>query len=286
MGLFRRHKSDDGTVSVTIELDGSAPTGAALPAPPAAAATGECLNGAVGADWMALPTLEEAGTQVPLAGTSHYQAAIGVYAGPRRPEGPTNDLVMAQLVEVMDGPYAGSVAVYVGGDRVGSLRHGLAEVYRPVLAKVAGRGLPATCRGAIYGGHYGDDPPGWRNFGVGLYQSSHPRPAPEGAPFLPPGVGIRVTLSEGVAERLDAGLNSKAKSKVGRTSGVIDPDGWKLSLDGEVVGVLEPYGGLSALRLVQAAADAGWPLTCHVRVIREPAKPLRVMADLPCPTVG
>lgn len=71
-----------------------------------------------------------------------------------------------------------------------------------------------TCRAAIYGGHYGEDPPGSRNYGVGLYQPSHPKPAPAEAPFLPPGVGVRVDLAEGMAERLDASLNSQANSKV------------------------------------------------------------------------
>ena len=284
MRIFGRHKTEKGTVSVTIEL--GEPAEGEVPPPSVLSGDGERIGNPVSADWMAAPTLAESGGQQPLAGTSHYQKAIDRYAGPRRPDGPTNGLVMAQLVEVTTGEYAGSVAVFVGGDRVGSLRHGLAEGYRPVLAALTAKGLPATCRASIYGGHYGTDPEGWRNYGVSLYQPSHPKQAREGAPFLPPGAGSQVKLADGMAERLDAGLNSQAKRKVGRTVGQIEPGDWTVTLDGEVIGVLEPYaGGDGYLRLIKSAAEVGWALTCSVRIIREPDRPLRVMADIPAPAI-
>lgn len=277
MGLFRRHRDGGGAAGGTL----TAAVGGPVAGTQQAGGVEGCPN-PVPVSWMAQPTLAESAGQAPLAGTSHYQEAIAALAGPRRAGGPTNQVVTVQLVEVVDGPYAGGEACFVGGQRVGSLRHGLAEEYRPLLAELAGRGLAAMCRAAVYGGGESSDGTGARlNYGVGLYQPSHPKLAAPDAPFLPPCIGWRVALAEGMAERLDAGLNSAAKSKVRRTTGVLHAGDWALSVDGEIVGTLEAPSWPGERRYLEEAAAAGFPLTCAVRVIRETGRPLRVCADVP-----
>ncbi len=238
---------------------------------------------AVDAGWMQAPTLVETGVQVPVVGTSFHQHTIAALGGGRGPNSTTNGLVTAQLVVVADGPYAGAVGVYVGGYRVGSIANDLLERYRPVVAALAEQGRPATCRAVIVGGQYDPLSGSSLNLGIALLQPGRPAPAPEDAPFLAPVCGLGISVSADVATGLDGFLNSRAQRHVRRCTGVLEAEGrggWSLRLDGEMVGPLMAYSHIDLGR-VQAAAAARQPLSCMVRVIREPARPLRVMADLP-----
>ena len=235
----------------------------------------------VSADWMAAPTLAEAGTQFSVVGTSHHQEVIEEVVGPWHRDRPVTDLVTAQLAIVTEGPYAGAVGVFLAGDRIGSIPQQASDEYREVVRELTTAGRPATCRAAIIGGHYSPEDGILRNVGVALLQPGRPRPAPADAPFLPPAVGMRVVVPKETAFRLDAALPSRAKSHVRRCTGVLTMDGWLLAVDGEVIGVVDPSDATS-LQLVAAAALAGFPLTCSVRMIREPRGPvLRIAVDLP-----
>jgi hypothetical protein len=97
-----------------------------------------------------------------------------------------------------------------------------------------------------------------------------------------------VDLHTGVAEELDDSLKSKAKRKVGYRVGELLPVAglWHVALDGQNVGVVplppnDDAAGQAPRRRLEEARRAGFPLTCHVRIIREPERPLRVMVDLP-----
>jgi hypothetical protein len=162
---------------------------------------------------------------------------------------------------------------------VGSINHDNAPAYHSVLADLDARGLPATCRAAIYGGHRLGSRE-WAIFGVAILQPAKPAPAGEGAPFLPPVVGMRVSVPHQLAERLDAAIPSRAKRHVRRCLGVLELGSWVLLVDGQTVGAVE-FDGDRQTAMLRAAAAVGFPLTCAVRMVREPARDLRVAVDIP-----
>ncbi|CCG02979.1 hypothetical protein [Blastococcus saxobsidens] len=242
---------------------------------------------AVPTSWLAVPTLAEAGAQRPVAGTSFHQGLLADTDRQLRSQSPVADLVTVQLAVVESGDYAGAVGVYLAGRRAGSVPAGRVEAYRPVVAALTEQGLPATCRAAIVGGggvlsfdlFGGDetrDGDGARNFGLALLQPAQPAAAGPDAPFLPPHTGSRVSVL-GPA-RWDAAMPSRAKRFVHRRVGVLSTDG-VLSLDGDAVGRVE--SAAEVLPPLLAAHAAGFPLTCAVRIIREPDRPLRVAVDVP-----
>jgi hypothetical protein len=99
-------------------------------------------------------------------------------------------------------------------------------------------------------------------------------------PFLPPTLGARLTLTADVVAYLDeVVLGPRAKSKrVVRTGELVQRDGsWRVVLDGHDLG---PLPDARYPRLDEARA-AGFPLTCQVRILRHPERPLRVEADFP-----
>jgi hypothetical protein len=167
--------------------------------------------------------------------------------------------------------------VYLDGRRAGSVPAERAEAYRPLIADLTAQGRPATCRAALIGGGAMCDGDGPLNFGLAMLQPNRPKVAGPNAPFLPPLVGMRVTVGE-AAKQLDAEMPSRAKRFVHRRTGVLTLDR-TLSIDGVYVGRL--VDGASVQGVLQAAHDAGHPLTCAIRVIREPERPLRVAVDLP-----
>ena len=73
---------------------------------------------------------------------------------------------------------------------------------------------------------------------------------------------------------------SKAKTTTDGRIGVIDPATGDVALDGSRIGTL-PSEAHASKFLVAAAAAAGYPTRCQLRLIREPGKALRVVADLP-----
>jgi hypothetical protein len=224
--------------------------------------------------WIQAPTLAETNGMTPLSGTSFYQEAIAsikTHLGTSRP--PT-DLFTIQMAVVPDGPYAGSVAVYANGQRVATLPAGMNPEYAPVVRAVTDSGSPATCR-AVLAGVDNDRP----TIGVWALLPTHASAA-TGAQFLPPYVGRRVTVAESTAVTLDAAIKSKAKTTTDRRIGVIDPATGDVALDGSRIGTL-PSEAHASMLLVAAAAAAGYPTRCQLRLIREPGKALRVVADLP-----
>jgi hypothetical protein len=233
---------------------------------------------AVPTTWLAAPTLAESNTERRVAGTSFHQDLLASAARTTRSASPYVDLLTVQLAVVETGEHAGAIGVYLSGRRAGSLPAEHVEAYRPVVAGLTEQGRPATCRAAILGGREMRDGDGMLRFGLALLQPGRPVAAGLDAPFLPPHVGMRVVVDGQTAARLDAALPSRAKRFVHRRTGVLTPDGL-LSLDGDVLGRLER--GREVLEPVRAAHAAGFPLTCAVRLIREPDRPLRVAADLP-----
>ena len=217
----------------------------------------------VAADWLAWPTLASRGGQIKTAGVFYHQDAL------RRVVARYGTLVMAELRIESVGEYAGAVRVFVGGELLGSIPQSQAEVFRAVVQQLHEAGQPATCRA--------DLDLGYETFDVWLVARPESRPAD--SPFLPPSASCRVVLDPGQAERLDEALHSKAKRKrvvklatLSKTS-----DSWEVALDEHRVGVLD---GQSHPAL-SAVVASGFPLTCWVRIRREPDRPLRVEADIP-----
>ena len=77
----------------------------------------------------------------------------------------------------------------------------------------------------------------------------------------------------------DVVLGDGAQSKrVGRTAELLQRNGrWQVVLDGHALGELSD----ASYRRLKAARDAGFPVTCQVRILCQPERPLRVEADFP-----
>lgn len=252
-----------------------------IPIGPAVDVTDDRCAPAVGASWMQAPTLREAGGQTPLRGTSFHQVDIAPLAWTGWDAKPATDLLTVQLAVVPTGQWAGAVGVYAAGKRVGSIAADAAEEYRAVVIALADAGLPAIARAVVVGGHArgarGGDA---RRFGLALISPIHPASAEADQPFLPPEMDHEATVADEVAAALDAALPSGAKNYIRRMTGHVDPSDGTLVVDGQTVGRLS-VGRPAELEPVRAAAAAGHPTTCLVRMIRAPERHLRIMADLP-----
>jgi hypothetical protein len=223
---------------------------------------------------MQLPTLAETNSMTPLAGTSFHQDAITSIKQHLSATQPPTELFTIQMAVVPDGPYAGSVAVYANGQRVATIPAGMRPEYAPVVQAVTDSGSPATCRAVLAGVDNGQPT-------IGIWALLPTRAsAAKGVQFLPPYIGHRVVVAENTAPALDESIKSKAKTATDRRIGVIDPTSGDVWLDGFRIGSLPPDAHASML-LVAAAAAAGHPTRCQLRLVREPGKALRVVADLP-----
>ncbi|MBB3084225.1 hypothetical protein [Geodermatophilus sabuli] len=116
-----------------------------------------------------------------------------------------------QLAVLEHGEYAGAIGVYLAGHRAGSIPADQLEAYRPVVAELTAQGHPATCRAAFVGGGAMRDGDGVLNFGLGMLQPNRPEIAGPDAPFLPPHVGMRVSVDEQLAAELDAGSPARRR---------------------------------------------------------------------------
>jgi hypothetical protein len=212
-----------------------------------------------------------------VAGTSFHQQLLAGTARQLRATSPVTDVVTVQFAVLENGECAGAIGVYLAGQRAGSVPADQVDAYRPVVAALTEQGRPATCRAALVGGGAMRDGDGVLNYGLGMLQPNRPQIAGPDAPFLPSHVGMRVTVGE-AAKQLDAAMPSRAKRFVHRRTGLLTLDR-TLSIDGVYVGRL--VDGSSVQELLHTVHDAGYPLTCAVRVIREPERPLRVAVDLP-----
>jgi hypothetical protein len=220
------------------------------------------------ASWLAWPTLSAGGGgQIKAAGVYYHKDGL------RQAIAHYGSLAMAELRIEPDGQYAGAIRVIVGDIMLGSIPHGLADEFREAVEQLHKAGLMATCRASLEADLNDDQ----TYVDVFLWASPKPRSADE--PFFPPGLGEVVRLDAGQAERLEESLHSRAKKKRVVKSGELLPTsrGWGVVLDDQEIGIL----GSSAYKRVTEARAAGFPLTCRVRLLREPEQPLRVMADLP-----
>jgi hypothetical protein len=219
---------------------------------------------------------------MPISGTSYYQPAIEAAAQGRNPSGPNVDVVTAELRLVREGEYSGAVHVYLGGAHVGSIPHDHASEFRPVVESLEADSETATCRAQIVGGHYEDDDEGWRKFGVWLLQPKSPRRFGSDDPFLPPLCGHTVDWAAEHEPLLNELLHSNAKTKRVAVGGeIVERRGqWLVRIADREIGPFDSNAQVNTKRLHDALAG-GFPLTCQVRLIREPGKPLRVAADLP-----
>lgn len=231
----------------------------------------EATTSSVPATWLAQPTLRSARGAVKTAGVYYHQLQL------RFVSKLLGDLVMAELRVETEGEYTGAVRVYVRGLRLGSIPHELSPAFREVVHELEMAGLSATCHASLE-----------VDGAVEVWLYAKPERRDEQDAALPPVTGFRVDLHPGVAEELDAALKSKAKRKVGYRVGELQPVAalWHVALDGQDVGIVplppnDDAAGQAPRRRLEEARRAGFPLTCHVRIIREPERPLRVMVDLP-----
>jgi hypothetical protein len=222
--------------------------------------------GQVEGSWLAWQTLSYSGAaQIKTAGVMHH--AEHVRAAVAR----HGRLVMAELLIEHVGRYAGAVRVLVGGVEMGSIPHGCADEFREVIQRLANVGLPATCRADLDLSCSGY---------IDVWLCGKPRERGQDDPFLPPMLGARLTLTPDTIAYLDEeilGPRAKSKRVVHTTTLVADDGRWMVTLDGRELGVL-PAGRYQ--RFDQALA-AGFPVTCQLRVLRQPDRPLRVEVDFP-----
>ena len=237
-------------------------SGAHPPPPPSAPSPSAWTD----PSWLAWQTLTYPGSaQIKTAGVQHHEADL------RRVVAAHGRLVMAELRIETDGPFAGAVRVFVGGAHLGAIPRGLGDDFRKVIDRLAADGQSALCRALL-------NAPSAGYVDVWLCGKAKERAAED--PFLPPTLGARLDLSEEVVAYLDeVVLGTRAKSKrVVRTGALIERDrSWRVVVDGYDLGAL-PTARYS--RLEQARA-AGFPVTCQVRILRQPGRPLRVEADFP-----
>jgi hypothetical protein len=253
---------------------------------PATFVSDERGSPAVGPSWMAAPTMREAGGQMPLRGTSFHQDDLAALAWAVWDAKPASDLLTVQLAVVPTGQWAGAVGVYAAGKRVASIAADAAEQFRAVVRELEQAGRPATARAVVVGGHARGTRGGEaRKFGLALISPTHPAVADTDAPFLPPECGYEAAVPEHLARKLDAALPSRAKNFIRRTTGHIDARDGTLVVDGQRLGAVCAERP-EELALVRAAASAGHPTTCLVRMIRAPQRTLRVMTDLPMVSAG
>lgn len=225
--------------------------------------------------WVQVPTLAEANVMAPLAGTSFYQEAVRQVVRHLKATQPLTEMFTVQLAVLPSGPYAGSVAVYAGGQRVASIPNSWSDDYRPVVEELAAEGKPATCR-AVLAGHETER----EAIGVWALLWTTRAARFEGGPMLPQLIGTRVDVAESTLAGLDGSLKSRAKRVTDRRVGQVDVATGQVALDGQPIGVLVDPSPES-MAAVRAAAAEGFETTCGVRLVREPQQPLRVVADLP-----
>ena len=215
--------------------------------------------------WLAWQTLSYSGSaQIKAAGVTHHREDLRSLANPY------GRLVMAELRIEEEGQYAGAVRVYVGGKQLGSIPHDLASQFREVIRRLSVAGQQATCRAQL------DPGPGY----IDVWLCAKSRERADDDPFLPPMLGARLNLStDAIAYLDDVILGRRAKSKrVVRTAELVERDGnWTVVLDCRELGVL-PAGQYPRL---EEASGTEFPLTCQVRILRQPDRPLRVEADFP-----
>jgi hypothetical protein len=222
--------------------------------------------GWVGPSWLAWQTLTYSGAaQIKTAGVMHNAAEVRAAAARY------GRLVMAELRIEDTGQYAGAVRVHVAGVELGSIPHGHAAEFRAVIGRLTEAGRPATCRADldVNTGEYLD-----------VWLCGKPRERAEDDPFLPPMLGARLTPTPDTITYLDEEiLGPRANSKrVLRTATLLRRDlRWMVMLDGRELGAL-PAGRYQRL---EEALAAGFPMTCQLRVLRQPDRPVRVEADFP-----
>jgi hypothetical protein len=217
------------------------------------------------ASWLGWPTLScGGGGQIKTAGVNHHERELrGVAARAGR-------LVMAELRVETRGRYTGAVRVHVEGTELGSIPHSLTADFRAVVNRLHEAGDRATCRAEL------DAEPGG---GVDVWLAARPHERAGDEPFLPPLSGARVAVPDEELRRLEEALGTRAKSKRVVRRGELVPRGrsWAVLAEGREFGTLPER---HYIRLEQAR-DARFPLSCRVRIIRQPDGPLRVHADFP-----
>jgi hypothetical protein len=220
----------------------------------------------IGPSWLAWQTLTYSGAaQIKTAGVMHHAAEVRTAAAKY------GRLVMAELRIEQTGQYAGAVRVYVAGVELGSIPHELAAEFRGAIPRLSEGGEPATCRADldVSSPEYLD-----------VWLCGKPRERADEDPFLPPMLGARVSVTPETVTYLDDEiLGSRAKSKrVVRTASLMAHDGrWTVMLGGRELGTLPAR----RYRRLDEARAAGFPVTCQLRVLRQPDRPVRVEADFP-----
>jgi hypothetical protein len=220
----------------------------------------------VGPSWLAWQTLTYSGAaQIKAAGVMHHATEVRAAAAQY------GWLVMAELRIEQAGKYAGAVRVYVAGVELGSVPHGHADDFRGVIERLAAAGQPATCRANldVSSGEYLD-----------LWLCAKARERAGDDPFLPPMLGARLTLAPDTITYLNQkvlGLRAKSKRVVRTASLAPRNERWIVLFDDRELGDL-PAGRYPRL---EQALGAGFPVTCQIRVLRQPDRPVRVDVDVP-----
>jgi hypothetical protein len=114
---------------------------------------------------------------------------------------------------------------------------------------------------------------------AGAAQQRSPNEQPGPVAFLSWPGAVDVQLAPGQAERLDASLNSAAKSKEVTRLARLERDGesWRVLVDEVSIGSLVD----GPFRCADEVEMAVSPLTCDVTINRRPGRPLKVTAHVP-----
>jgi hypothetical protein len=218
-----------------------------------------------GASWLAWPTIAWGGLQE-VVGESYRQHELQQIAQVRPGVGPTNRLVMAQIVREPNNEHdKNAVKVLVGGVRVGYLPRDEARSAHGLIDSLTARGLPATCRAEIIGGT-----PGKPSLGITLHAQTWV-PFVEGTPFLDGSrvSSVSVTKEEKHQEALERVLGATGGQHVVATLGSAPDNSIGVFIGPDLIGQLTKTMTERHTATLWAAYEAGFTCTCFAFLERD-----------------
>jgi hypothetical protein len=134
--------------------------------------------------WLQPPAIS-IGAEVRAVGESYYQDALEAVSGGRTPFGTRTRLLTVLLVREPDNPFdENAVRVEAGGATLAHLSRDDAPRFHAILDRLAGTGLPASCRAMLTGGwDYGPSDRG--RIGISVFTGRRPAKRTGRGAFLP-----------------------------------------------------------------------------------------------------
>ena len=226
----------------------------------------------VDATWLQWPTIAW-GSLHAVAGEGYRQAELrsvaGMVSGVR-----TIEYVTAQLVPEPTNPHdRNAIKVLVGGAHVGYVPAYSTSQFHRVIAQLARRGRPATCRAQLTGGRPPKD-----NIGITLLVSNPLAPCTADTPFLSCSRTAMVTVTkeelyQDALERLTG-----RHDRLDTVARLVPVEGGLVGVEigPDLVGVLTPKMSARYLPVIAEVTAAGIAPTCPADVHRDEKGRLQV----------